>query len=109
MLLLPVIGIGILLILVGAGWRWRTQGRARINEGWFTSLVFTSFGIGTAVGTLLVPSAWLVISYAMRGGTVEHNLPPGSDVNGILAALVLGVLVTLVYAVKGYVDCLRRR
>jgi hypothetical protein len=108
MLLLTVIGLSALLILAGVGWRWRARGRISINEAWLVALVFMSGGIGTAVGFLLVPSAWLVVSYAMHGGTVEQNLPPGSDVNGILAALVLGVLGTVVYAVKGYIDYLRR-
>lgn len=102
MLYLAALGLGILL--VGLGVRQRKRDGLPIDSAYTSKLVWVSLGLGMAIGSMIIPSLWLFISWSLRGGSVEDNLPPGVDGRFLLVILVVGASMTLVYTFFGYRD-----
>ena len=75
----------------------------------FVRLALLSFGAGAAIGYIALPTAWLICSYATKGGTIEENLCPGGDVKTLLGALVLGAIILTAWALKSYLSAVLRR
>ncbi|HVE73721.1 MAG TPA: hypothetical protein VNA30_01320 [Mycobacteriales bacterium] len=57
-----------------------------------------------AIGAIAFPAFWLLVSFSVRGGTIEANLPPGTDIHFLLVLLLVGTLMTMVYTAFGYRD-----
>lgn len=102
MLYLAALGLGILLVALGI--RQRKREGLPIDSAYTSKLVWVSLGLGMAIGSMIFPSLWLFVSWSLRGGRVEDNLPPGIDGRFLLVILVIGASMTLVYTFFGYRD-----
>ncbi len=60
----------------------------------FNVLALHAFGVGGVFGYVIVPTLWLIVSYAMHKGTIEENLLPGSGVESLMISMILGSLAT---------------
>jgi len=73
-----------------------------ISGNRFVAIGVLSGLLGMAIGTVALPSAWVVTATAFRGGPLESNLFPGSGTDTVLASLVIGSLVAVVEAMAAY-------
>lgn len=97
-------GVGLSIALVILGIERRRRSGLPVDSDYTAKLVWVALGLGMSLGSLVLPAAWLFVSLSIRGGTVEDNLLPGTDTRFLLAVLVVGTAMTLVYTLFGYRD-----
>jgi hypothetical protein len=56
----------------------------------------------TLLGSAL--SIYVVVARAVRGGSIESNLPPGISEDALLGLVVLGAITTVVATMYRYYD-----
>jgi hypothetical protein len=99
-------GIGSALLVFGMIYRhWRV---APLTFNDFMALVIGAYGVGGAPGFAVLPGIWLAVSYSLTGGRLEDHLFPGSNLGTLFIGIVVGVLVSLGWAVKSYLGILTR-
>ena len=102
---MPYLGTLILgLALMAFGLVRRRRRKQVIDQAYVQKLALVSLGAGSAIVGGALPVLWLLVSYSLRGGTVEDNLPPGFDVKAILTVVVVGGVVATISAIYGYLD-----
>ena len=97
-------GLGLSVLLVGFGLYRRRRGKLPIDSAYTAKLIWVSLGLGVSLGSLIFPAVWLAVSFSIRGGSVEDNLPPGTDARALLVIVTTGAAMTLVYTFFGYRD-----
>jgi hypothetical protein len=102
MTLLAIVG-GI--ILLGLGVLIRRRRGLSVDFNQLVRLVLISFGLSAFGGSTVVPGLWLAVSYGARGGRLDEHLI--ADAGSLLVGLVVGILLGLLWAIKGYLDSLR--
>jgi hypothetical protein len=92
------------LIFFGLGIYQKWCSRDELDGAYLSKLAWVSVGLGGGIGLVALPAFWVLISHSIFGGTIESNLPPGTNASFLLVLLVIGTLLTLVYAFVGYRD-----
>lgn len=59
----------------------------------FDRLFGICIALAGGLGYVLLPAAWFVGSFALRRGTAEANLLPGSSLEDLMLSLVLGSML----------------
>jgi hypothetical protein len=98
---------GIILLAAGISWRAGHFGRLRWQDA--AQIVLVSFGLATAFGMSLAPAIWLAFSISFRSGTVEDNMMPGSSLSPVLLGTVVGVSMTVLWGIWGYLKAVNPR
>lgn len=93
------IGLSFLLVIVIYCVLWRLS--YRLNLPVSLQIVVASVAAGFGIGFIVLPATWFIFSYAFHPGGIETNLCPGSSVDNLVAALVVGILSMFIYAVHG--------
>lgn len=89
--------------IIGAHRRWRDGGD--LDGAYLSKLASVSAGLGVGIGLGALPTTWILVSYAIYGGSVESNLPPGLGTGYLLLGfLVIAAPMALVYPIVGYRD-----
>jgi hypothetical protein len=85
-------------------WRFRAPRRRRQQDelGQLVTVILDSFGLAVLLVEGVLPGAWLIGSYGVHGGQIENNLLPGSSIDGLLRAMVLGLAVSTVVGLRRY-------
>lgn len=96
-------GLSILLFAYGIFHRLRRE-KLEVDSAYVSKLVWVALGFGMALIMVVAPAIWLFASLAVRGGTIEDNLPPGIAPQFLLGILVIGACMTLAYTFFGYRD-----
>jgi hypothetical protein len=82
----------------------RRRDRSELDGPYLSRLVWVAVGFGMGTGAVAFPAFWVLISYTVRGGTIEDNLPSGMSPAVLLGLLLIGALMTCVYTFIGYRD-----
>jgi hypothetical protein len=97
-------GLILTLFCFGLGTYKRWHARLELDGAYLSKLAWVSVGLGGGTGFVALPALWVLVSHSIHGGTIESNLPPGANASFLLVLLVIGTLITLVYAFVGYRD-----
>jgi hypothetical protein len=99
---------GLLLVLVCWLVRFFSyQGGRQFDFNESVKLVMASLAGASAVTFSILPAGWFAISFALRRGPIEDNLLPGSSIDNLVVALVLGTAVTTLWGVRGFLQTLQ--
>lgn len=99
---LATFAIGVVAFIIGCCLR-RKRGKP-IDRQFANKLAIAAGGIGAGAGGMVFPSVWLLISWALRGGSIPENLPPGFEVGFMLAVLPVGGALLLLNAVFSFIE-----
>lgn len=97
-------GLILTLLCFGLGIYQRWRAHLDLDGAYLSKLVWVSVGLGGGTGFVALPALGVLISHSIYGGTIESNLPPGANASFLLVLLVIGTLISLVYAFVGYRD-----
>lgn len=99
---LATFAISVVAFIIGCRLR-RTRGKP-IDRQFANKLAIAAGGIGAGAGGMVLPSVWLLVSWALRGGSLQDNLPPGFEVGFVMAALPVGGALLLLNAVFSFIE-----
>jgi hypothetical protein len=100
-----VLGLGLAALALVV--RARRRSRSSDQFGVIVTIVLTSFGLAVLMFEGLLPGLWMIVGYALYGGTLEDHLLPGASVGNLLRALAL--VVSAYAAGRAYALLLRQR
>jgi hypothetical protein len=94
--------ISVATFIIGCYLR-RKRGKA-IDRQFANKLALAAGGIGGSAGGMVLPTVWLLVSWAVRGGSWQDNLPPGFELSFIMTVLPLGGALLLLHAVFSFIE-----
>ena len=86
------------------GYRLRRKRNKPIDRQFANKLALAAGGIGASAGGMVLPTVWLLISWALRGGSWQDNLPPGFEIGFMMTVLPLGGALLLLHAVYSFIE-----
>ena len=92
------------LVAFVIGCRLRLKRGKLIGRQFANELALAAGGIGGSAGGMVQPTVWLLISWAIRGGTWQDNLPPGFELGFMMTILPLGGALLLLHAVFSFIE-----
>jgi hypothetical protein len=101
--------LGLALAALALFVRARRRSRSSDQFGVIVTIVLTSFGLAVLMFEGLLPGLWMIVGYALHGGTLEDHLLPGASVGNLLRALAIGLVVSAYAAGRAYALLLRQR
>jgi len=96
--------VGLLLICLSLFLRHRRGFELDINKA-----ILTSFGVGVALGFVLIPGLWLSFSLSLHGGPIENNMLPGTEPGELFVHMVIGALAAAGVALTAYIEGIRKQ
>ena len=94
----------ILIVIYCVFWKFNYQ----LNLPVSLQIVVGSVAAGFGIGFIVLPATWFIFSYALSPSGIETNLCPGSSIDNLVAALVVGILSMFIYTIHGAFRLLRK-
>lgn len=99
---LATFAISVVAFIIGCRIR-RKRGKI-IDRQFANKLALAAGGIGASAGGMVLPTVWLLISWGIRGGPWQDNLPPGFEIGFMMTVLPLGGSLLLLHAVYSLIE-----
>ena len=101
------------LVLLAIGYYYRRKRLRRLDLQDSVNLVFIAFGVALAFSEGVLPSIWVAVSFGIAQisgqptDDLRPHLFPGTNLSEMVRAMVIGTLISTMFAVKAYIDVCR--